>query len=359
MKLKNVPDYYEQRLQAFPAVLRRLVEAELAAGNEIVEFSGGFPAPPVGDCVKLARAVTTQPRATAAGLDFYDRNMPGYSGEFTDAKRFFFVLEPPNPPAPPPDMDAIRAELEARQQSPKVKPASRRRKSADIRQEPNDGQSAALIPRTKRSSRPQTTVDRFRQSMEIDYEKWHEGIGYDLSLLKTATPEELVEIENLLVARGASDWRDVEALAALNSPRARVALRSASKCANHEVRVAVLSYAPDVISSDERTETLVAALQVAEIYGGLSSTLLEVEEFHPRPVVDALLRGVLARGGDIATHYAAMLMFLHGKATSAFDWDQRPFFLKFNTDDRSVREAMFRELCSKIGIQAEKYLPPQ
>ena len=27
--------------------------------------------------------------------------------------------------------------------------------------------------------------------------------------------------------------------------------------------------------------------------------------------------------------------------------------------DRSIREAMFRELCEKIGIPAEKYLPPQ
>src|SRR5262249_33247684 len=38
----------------------------------------------------------------------YDRNSSIYSGEFTDAKRFYFVLEPPDPPPPEPNMDAIR-----------------------------------------------------------------------------------------------------------------------------------------------------------------------------------------------------------------------------------------------------------
>lgn len=353
MSVKSIPEKYAQRLKAFPEILRRLVEAELAAGNEIVELIGGFPAPPVGDCVKLARPVTTRARKSSHGLDFYDRNMPGYSGEFTDAKRFYFVLQPPHPPAPPPDMDAIRAARVAREQAAPTKPASRSRKSSKVQgvSKAEHTPLAAVQP-----TKPESPVDRFRRSMVMDYEKWHDGIGYDLKLLKTATSEELVEIENLLVARGVDDWRDVEALATLDSPRARVALRAASKSSKQEVRIAVSSYAAQLLSPDERTQTLVAALQVAEIYGGLSSTLLEVECFHPPPVVAALLRGVLARGGDIATHYAAMLMFLHRQATSAFDWDQRPFFLKFNTDDRSVREAMFRELCTKIGVQPETYL---
>jgi len=45
-----------------------------------------------------------------------------------------------------------------------------------------------------------------------------------------------------------------------------------------------------------------------------------------------------------------MLLFVHGQADSSFDWDQRPFFLKFNTADRTEREAMFRELCDRIGV---------
>lgn len=109
-------------------------------------------------------------------------------------------------------------------------------------------------------------------------------------------------------------------------------------------------------SGDERSATLVAALENTDFYAGLTQALLEVESFHPPEVIAALLRGVLARNGDHACHFAAMLMFLHGKAESAFDWELRPFFLRFNTADRTEREAMFRELCGRIGVSPEPYL---
>jgi len=41
--------------------------------------------------------------------------------------------------------------------------------------EPNEGPSLILA--------------RFRASMKIDYEKWHDGIGYDITLLKQAIGE--------------------------------------------------------------------------------------------------------------------------------------------------------------------------
>ena len=81
------------------------------------EFGHGRPAPFGGAYIKLTRAVTTQPRKKQATLDFYDRNHSGHSGEFTDAQRHYFVLEPPRPPLPPPDMDAIRAAMEARERA--------------------------------------------------------------------------------------------------------------------------------------------------------------------------------------------------------------------------------------------------
>lgn len=97
-----------QELNTFPPALRALIDAELAAGNSIVEVGHSFPAPPVGAYVKLANKVSTRARASGDGLGFYERSGSSYSGEFTDAKRFHFVLEPPNPPPAYPDMDAIR-----------------------------------------------------------------------------------------------------------------------------------------------------------------------------------------------------------------------------------------------------------
>jgi hypothetical protein len=186
--------------------------------------------------------------------------------------------------------------------------------------------------------------------MKLDHEKWHDGIGYDLDILRTATPEELVEIEDMLVSRDAADWRDVEALALLNSPRAIERLRTALASGDHRLAVAVMTHAPALVSDEERTARLVAALEGATVYGGLTQALLQVEAFHPPRVVEALFRGVLGRNGETAVLFAAMLAFLHGKAESAFDWDQRPFFLKFDTADRAQREALVHELCRFLGV---------
>jgi hypothetical protein len=107
----NLTPEQQRELSLFPPVLRELLRAELAAGNRIVEIGHSFPAPPVGAYVKLANPISTRARASGDGIDFYERNSSIYSGEITDAKRFYFVLEPPNPPPPEPDMDAIRAAL--------------------------------------------------------------------------------------------------------------------------------------------------------------------------------------------------------------------------------------------------------
>jgi hypothetical protein len=184
--------------------------------------------------------------------------------------------------------------------------------------------------------------------MVCNYERWHDGIGYDLELLKSASPEELVEIESILTNKPVEDWRDVEALAALNTPRAHVLLRKALKSSKAEIASAVVRCAPTLISDKERTAALVKALNMAEAFGGLSATLAEVEEYHPPEVIEALWDGVRLRDGETAVHYAAMLMFLHGKAKEPFDWELRPFFLQFNTEDPEERALACLELCAKI-----------
>ncbi|MBL9199769.1 MAG: hypothetical protein JNL39_04640 [Opitutaceae bacterium] len=356
----STPTEIKRQLAAFPAALQKLVAAELKAGNTIAELSHGFPAAPCGAYVKLAQPVGPRRRKSAGEITFFDRNGSDYAGEFTTAQRHFFVLEPARPPEPAPDMDALRAAREASQRAADEKLYRAQARDKKKRAQPYvPATPSPLPPRPEaaaKSIRPATAVDRFRESMVVTYERWHEGIGYDLALLKTATPDELLEIEELLLPRATDGWREVEALAAIDSPRARVALRQALKRGNHEVRTAVLRHAPRLVSDAERTAALVAALEGSDTYGGLTQALAQVEEFHPPAIVDALLRGVLTRTDGPPVHFAAMLMFIHGKAKSAFDWDRRPFFLEFNTDDGEKRRALFRDLCSKIGVDPAPYL---
>ena len=333
----SIPPELRRDLDAFPPPLRALLEAELAAGNTIVEVGHSFPAPPAGAYVKLASPVSTRPRRSGDDLDFYDRDSSLYSGEFTDAQRFFFVLEPPHPPPPELDMEAIRAG----------------------RQRPGPASGRAPRPPTAPAAppdAPRSPLQRFRRSMVIDYEKWHDGIGYDLDALHAASGDERAAIETLLIARNAADWRDVEGLAALGTARARAALQTALKRGDHEVRLAVIRFAPELVPQAARVQSLVAALEGAELYAGLSAALDQVEKCHPPAVVDALLRGALARDGEVAVNFAAMLLYLHGRAEEPFDWAQRPFFLRFHTTDRAARETVFRELCDKIAVDPARYL---
>src|SRR6187551_4063135 len=109
----TLPPEHAKEFAQFPAPLRALVTAELAAGNQIAELGHGFPAAPCGAYLKLTQPVTSRPRTKTPELDFYDRNGSSHAGEFTDAKRHFFVLDPPRPAGPEPDMDAIRSKLAA------------------------------------------------------------------------------------------------------------------------------------------------------------------------------------------------------------------------------------------------------
>jgi len=190
--------------------------------------------------------------------------------------------------------------------------------------------------------------------MVIDYEKWHDGIGYDLEAIKEASAAEREDIEEMLINRSPLDWRDIEALADLDTPRARKALKEAAKNSSHEVRVAVTRFAPKSLTDDERTAIIADALRTAKLYGGLSQALDLVVEFHPPEVVSELFRGVLKREGDVAVLFAAMLVYIYGKADDPFDMNRRPFFLKFNTDSVVERRRVFRELCRIVGENPEK-----
>ena len=191
---------------------------------------------------------------------------------------------------------------------------------------------------------------RFARSMQLDYERWHDGVGYDLAALDDAGPDERAAIEAMLLAHAPPGWRDVEALALLDTPRARAALRSWMDDGSAEVRLAVARHAPALIDERQRVASLVRALETAELYGGLTQALDEAAWLHPPEVIAALLRGALERDGEVAVHLAALLLFVHGRAEAPFDMAHRPFLLRFNTADRGAREAAFAELCLRLGL---------
>jgi hypothetical protein len=315
----EIPQDFATDWAKFPAELRSLVEAEAAAGNPVLEFGHGFPAPPAGAYVKLTGPVTTRPRASTAEISFYERNSSLYAGEFHDARRFYFVVEAPLPPPP------------------------------------QRATTATITPAAAAAHEPEGAVARFHASLSIDYEKWKEGIGYDLGALRAASPTERAEIASFLATRTIHDWRDVEALLALETPEAEARLRAAASGNDLAIALAVIRRAPQLVDEATRTRQIVRGLEDAAFFGGLSEALEEAEEHHPPAVLDALLRGALHRRGEGPVHFAALLFYLHGLAAEPFAWEHRPFFLRFATDDPAERWAAFTHLCARIGVDPQRY----
>jgi hypothetical protein len=197
---------------------------------------------------------------------------------------------------------------------------------------------------------------RFIESMAIDFERWHDGIGFDMAALEEMTPAERLSIEERLLTGPLDDWRYFEALQRIGTPRAVAAIERAATDGTAKVRGAAADYLHP--QHPARSAALVAALEHAELMDGLGPALDQTAEYHPPEVIDALFRGALRRESDAAVNMAAMLYYLHGKATEPFDWDHRPFFLRFATGDRAEREAAFRDLCRDVGVPPERYLDP-
>jgi HEAT repeat protein len=138
----------------------------------------------------------------------------------------------------------------------------------------------------------------------------------------------------MLIRHSPRDWRDIEALAEIGTKSAREIIKKAIKDPDPDVRVAVTRFAPGLVTNRERSQSIINALQHAELFGGLSQVLDDIEEYHPKEVKEALIAGSLSRNGEVATLFAAMLFYLYGKAEEPFDMEQRPFFLRFNTENR-------------------------
>ena len=298
-------------LTEFPEPLRRLVEAELAAGNEIREIGAGFPAPAVGERLMLGRAVSTP---LPEGIESIERNSSMYQAEFFDKDRRYFVVNPPLAPPREPDMDEIRE----RANRPSAPPP------------------------------PDPSTARFASALTMTYDRWHDGESYDLETVKSASPEERLAMATMILDRGITEWQDVEALGAVGTPGALEALRQALKNRDLRIRVAVLTYVPQLVSESEKTQVLLEAIAHGEIHGGLTQALLIIEDFHPPEIEKALREAVLNRRGEVAFHFAEMLMVIHGKATPHWDEMARPFLLRFNTDDGAERRRAFAELREKI-----------
>ena len=195
----------QRELAHFPDALQALVRAELAAGNEIESFGHTHPAPPAGAYVKLAGPVRTRARADGDGLTFYQRNSSLWSGEFTDAERFYWVLESPLPPPEEPDMDAIRAKFDAAANGPRRD--EQEREQADATTSATDSARVWSAPEMISSANAEFHTELAKGRTHIVYFcDVREPIDVQFALERTLRTLFSAQLDNeQLVARAAAD----------------------------------------------------------------------------------------------------------------------------------------------------------
>jgi hypothetical protein len=170
---------------------------------------------------------------------------------------------------------------------------------------------------------PTPEYQRFLDSMIIGYMQWHDGDGYDLEALAALKDEERGSAETVLIAHLATkaDWRDVDALAALGTPGAMAAVKTAAKHGNPEVRnhaLEVMAEAGPEQAGPQLEDDIVRAVERGA---------LDLAESHPTPRVKRALLDC-ARLGDATkrVNAAAMLMYLVRQGGRTVRLESAPVF---------------------------------
>lgn len=190
---------------------------------------------------------------------------------------------------------------------------------------------------------------RFLDSMPMDLDRWRDGVGYDLSALAEMSPAERDSVESLLLARSNEDWRDIDALAALDSERARERLRLIAAKAPLAMALVVLDKAPSLVGEDDAARLVKRAFDEASSPEALARATDLAETHHSPAVVGAILRRLMASEGPTAYDLGALLLVIHGVMASRWDMDERPLLLEVAESDPARRCAAIEALVRRCG----------
>jgi len=193
---------------------------------------------------------------------------------------------------------------------------------------------------------------RFQKSMNIGYEQWHDGIGYDLDAFRQMTPEERDRIAAGLKSKGALDWRDMEVLKVHGSPASFDKLRDVLASGSIDERASALRELIDM----GKMHGSVPDVQLAHVLDDIDgiagmTTALSLARDHAGPLSNAALLRATRDRPDVAVNFAGMICFLAGVTHEEFDWKLRPLFLRMGAgESESTRASAFQELCRKVGV---------
>ena len=201
---------------------------------------------------------------------------------------------------------------------------------------------------------PSAAYTRFRESMIIDYGKWRDGEPYDIAALSEVTAEERDLLVDEIIERGSLDWRDVEALRALGTPKA---IKRVGKAAETQSDGGGIEAFTDEIAREGWTAAIekrfIDKLERAASMTGALDRLYEIAEEHQTPAVMKQIMRCARISSDPTVRYsmAAFALYLAGHVDSRyiFDTENRPHLLDLNSDDYKTYKAAVAWLEDKVA----------
>ncbi len=200
-------------------------------------------------------------------------------------------------------------------------------------------------------------VKRFRDSMVMDFDMWHDGNGFDLSAIDDMTAEERRDLAYELNA-GEKTWRELEALAALDMEDVDTIIEETSKMSessNNRITAAAALHDRGKMKNEAFEELLCNEIRKLAGKGdGSIKVLLEAEAMPTEKVKQALLWSSW-NSTDDSMSCAARLLYLRGKAEDQLAWSHREWLFDIQpTNSYFTRKRAFDKLCELCGMTLDE-----
>lgn len=190
--------------------------------------------------------------------------------------------------------------------------------------------------------------------MIIDYDKWKEGTPYDLAALAGITAEERDLLTDEICQRSSLDWRDVEALRTLATPRAVSRIGKAAEKQTDGAGIEAFRHEIETHGwTAEMERRFIEKLEAAASMTGALDRLYDIAEAHPNNAVLTQIFRNARLSSDPTVRYSmgAFLLQLAGHVDSryVFGTDHRPHLLNLNSADDKTYSAAVAWLEEKMA----------
>ncbi len=198
-------------------------------------------------------------------------------------------------------------------------------------------------------------MNRFRDSMKIGYDEWHDGVGYDLDAFAELTDDQKRDIAREMRAKSDPDWRDMEVLRVEGSRESFDRLRDFLTGGPASRRAWALRelYATGKMGDAVFDRKLAQLLNDVEIGEGMTEALMLAQAHAGDETKASLLRNTRDRL-SVAFHFATTLMVLAGVLQHEMDFAHREVRFRLQaTADAADRQNAFVELCALLKVDGQ------